>query len=32
MDFEYKYTQEQQDFRQEVRSWLEKNIPEAISI
>ncbi len=30
MDFEYKYTQEQQDFRQEVRSWLEKNIPEAM--
>ncbi len=28
MDFEYRYTEEQQRFRQEVRAWLEKNIPE----
>ncbi len=28
MDFEYRYTSEQQRFRQEVRAWLEKNIPE----
>ena len=27
MDFAYKYTQEQEDFRDEVRSWLEQNIP-----
>ena len=28
MDFEYHYTKEQQDFRKEVRTWLEQNIPE----
>lgn len=28
MDFKYHYTQEQQEFRQEVRTWLEENIPE----
>ena len=27
MDFAYKYTQEQEDFREEVRSWLSENIP-----
>ena len=27
MDFAYKYTQEQEDFRAEVRSWLAQNIP-----
>ena len=27
MDFKYQYTQEQEDFRQEVRSWLEENVP-----
>jgi alkylation response protein AidB-like acyl-CoA dehydrogenase len=28
MDFKYQYTPEQQEFRREVRSWLEDNIPE----
>ncbi len=28
MDFTYTYTQEQERFREEVRTWLEKNIPE----
>lgn len=28
VDFEYHYTQEQEDFRQEVRDWLANNIPE----
>ncbi|PKB80967.1 MAG: hypothetical protein BZY88_07420 [SAR202 cluster bacterium Io17-Chloro-G9] len=28
MDFAYTYTKEQEEFRQEVRTWLEKNIPE----
>ncbi len=28
MDFKYRYTKEQEDFRQEVRAWLEANIPE----
>jgi alkylation response protein AidB-like acyl-CoA dehydrogenase len=27
MDFEFRYTTEQQAFRQEVRSWLDDNIP-----
>ena len=27
MDFGYQYTEEQQRFRQEVRTWLEDNIP-----
>ena len=30
MDFEYKYTPEQQAFRQEVRSWLNEHVPEAM--
>jgi len=28
MDFEYHYSKEQEDFRQEVKSWLSDNIPE----
>ena len=28
MDFAYTYTKEQEEFRQEVRTWLEENIPE----
>ena len=28
MDFASTYTKEQEEFRQEVRTWLEKNIPE----
>ena len=28
MDFAYTYTKEQEEFRQEVRTWLEDNIPE----
>jgi len=27
MDFAYTYTEDQEEFRQEVRSWLEENIP-----
>ena len=27
MDFEYHYTPEQQEFRKEVRTWLEENWP-----
>lgn len=27
MDFEYRYTAEQEQFRQEVRDWLAKNVP-----
>ena len=30
MDFEYRYTAEQQAFRQEVRSWLDDNIPTGV--
>ena len=30
MDFGYQYTEEQQRFRQEVRTWLEDNIPEEL--
>ena len=30
MDFKYQYTPEQQEFRREVRSWLEENIPESM--
>ena len=28
MDFEYHYSKEQEDFRQEVKRWLSDNIPE----
>ena len=28
MDFKYHYTKDQEDFREEVRAWLEENIPE----
>ena len=28
MDFKYRYTTEQEEFRQEVRAWLGTNIPE----
>ena len=28
MDFSYKYTEEQDDFRKEVRSWIDENIPD----
>lgn len=28
MDFAYTYTDDQEDFRKEVRSWLEENIPD----
>lgn len=28
MDFKYHYTKEQEEFRQELRAWLEENIPE----
>ncbi|MBI4298427.1 MAG: acyl-CoA dehydrogenase family protein [Chloroflexi bacterium] len=27
MDFTYHYTKEQEEFRQEIRTWLERNIP-----
>jgi 3-oxocholest-4-en-26-oyl-CoA dehydrogenase alpha subunit len=30
MDFEPRYTQEQEDFRQEVRRWLRENVPPGI--
>ncbi len=30
MDFEPKYTEEQEQFRQEVRGWLEENVPKEI--
>jgi 3-oxocholest-4-en-26-oyl-CoA dehydrogenase alpha subunit len=30
MDFEPRYTQEQEDFRQEVRHWLRENVPPGI--
>ena len=28
MDFALPYTKEQEEFRQEVRSWLDENVPE----
>ena len=28
MDFAYKYSEDQEEFRKEVRSWLEENIPD----
>ena len=28
MDFEYHYTKDQQEFREEVRAWLKENVPE----
>ena len=28
MDFKYSYTKDQEEFRQEVKAWLEENIPE----
>ena len=28
MDFAYTYTEDQEEFRKEVRSWLDENIPE----
>jgi alkylation response protein AidB-like acyl-CoA dehydrogenase len=30
MDFEPKYTKEQEEFRKEVREWLKKNMPEGL--
>ena len=30
MDFEYKYSDEQNKFRSDVRDWLESNIPSEI--
>ncbi|MFC1965892.1 acyl-CoA dehydrogenase family protein [Chloroflexota bacterium] len=30
MNFELEYTKEQEEFRREVREWLEKNIPEGL--
>ena len=30
MDFQYSYTKEQEEFRKEVRSWLEQNLPESM--
>ena len=32
MDFVYPYTEEQERFRKEVRSWLEENIPEEMKL
>src|SRR5215475_9915384 len=31
MDFEVTYTEEQQRFRQEVRAWLEANVPPGVT-
>ena len=30
MDFEPKYTKEQEEFRKEVREWLKENMPEGL--
>ncbi len=30
MDFKYQYTPEQQEFRREVRAWLDENVPEGM--
>ncbi len=32
MDFQYHYTEDQEQFRAEVRSWLEANIPEEMKV
>ncbi len=31
MDFEYRYSQEQEQFRQEVGAWLDANLPEGLA-
>ena len=30
MDFKYQYTPEQQEFRREVRAWLDEYVPESM--
>ena len=32
MDFELHYTQEQEEFRKEVRAWLDANIPSDLEV
>ena len=32
MDFETRYTEEQEQFRKEVRAWLEENVPEEMKV